>query len=298
MNKELTIGFIGAGKVGITLGKYFSSKGLAISGYYSRNSHSAYDAAIFTQSTVYPSIEVVTGQSDLLFLTVPDGEIASIWKKIKMLPIAHKTICHCSGVLSSEVFTDIVGCGAYGYSIHPLCAIHDPWNSYKRMKQVYFTIEGCNEYLAPLGHLLDTIENPYEWISAEMKVKYHAASVFLSNHVIALAKTGADLLEDCGLSRFFSENAWKSMFISNAINICESGIEQSLTGPVERNDCITVLKHLACLDIEKQKLYIGLSDILIKIAKSKHSERDYEQMKKELAYAEYRCNHSEEKAKL
>ena len=44
----MRIGFIGAGKVGFTLGKYFAVNGLDVAGYYSRNYKSAEEAAAFT----------------------------------------------------------------------------------------------------------------------------------------------------------------------------------------------------------------------------------------------------------
>ena len=36
----MQIGFIGAGKVGFSLGRYFAENGLTVSGYYSRDSQS------------------------------------------------------------------------------------------------------------------------------------------------------------------------------------------------------------------------------------------------------------------
>ena len=80
-------GFIGAGKVGFTLGKYLAMHGIEISGYYSRTPASAKEAAEFTQSRYYTSIEEITKDSDTLFLTVPDGAIGEIWDDMRNLPI-------------------------------------------------------------------------------------------------------------------------------------------------------------------------------------------------------------------
>jgi predicted dinucleotide-binding enzyme len=44
----MKIGFIGAGKVGFSLGKYFCEHGLDVIGYFSRNPQSALQAAEFT----------------------------------------------------------------------------------------------------------------------------------------------------------------------------------------------------------------------------------------------------------
>jgi predicted short-subunit dehydrogenase-like oxidoreductase (DUF2520 family) len=116
-------GFIGAGKVGFTLGKYLAMHGIEISGYYSRTPASAKEAAEFTQSRYYTSIEEITKDSDTLFLTVPDGAIGEIWDDMRNLPIKNKNICHCSGSIPSTVFFDAENRGAYRYSIHPLYAI-------------------------------------------------------------------------------------------------------------------------------------------------------------------------------
>ena len=97
-------GFIGAGKVGFTLGKYLAMHGIEISGYYSRTPASAKEAAEFTQSRYYTSIEEITKDSDTLFLTVPDGTIGEIWDDMRNLPIKNKNICHCSGSIPSTVF--------------------------------------------------------------------------------------------------------------------------------------------------------------------------------------------------
>lgn len=54
-------GFIGAGKVGCSLGRYFTEKGrglgLSVEGYFSRSVESAKEAARFTDSKPYESIE-------------------------------------------------------------------------------------------------------------------------------------------------------------------------------------------------------------------------------------------------
>ena len=49
----MQIGFIGAGKVGVSLGKYFREKGLEVGGYYSLSEESARWAAAFTETKQY-----------------------------------------------------------------------------------------------------------------------------------------------------------------------------------------------------------------------------------------------------
>ena len=44
-------GFIGAGKVGFSLGKMFAESGLPLTGYYSRQREAAQEAAAFYRNT-------------------------------------------------------------------------------------------------------------------------------------------------------------------------------------------------------------------------------------------------------
>ena len=126
---NIKIGLIGAGKVGFTLGKYLGQYDKKITGYYSRNIKSSREAADFTKSVCFESIESLVKECDIIIITTPDGEIKNVWDSIKRLPITGKIICHCSGSLSSKVFSDIDNHNAYGYSIHPMFAISSKYNS-------------------------------------------------------------------------------------------------------------------------------------------------------------------------
>ena len=97
-------GFIGAGKVGFSLGRYLAEGGVTVTGYYSRNSRSARKAAEFTGTDHYEDLGAITADSDTLFITVPDGAISGVWDRLRDMPIKDKNICHCSGSVSSTVF--------------------------------------------------------------------------------------------------------------------------------------------------------------------------------------------------
>ena len=143
----MNIGFIGAGKVGFSLGKYLTERNVRVSGYYSRNPQSSREAADFTNTRQYLNLRHLVEDSDVLFVAIPDSAIAQMWEQLKMLPIQNKVISHFSGSLSSAVFSDIERYHAYGYSIHPLFAINDKYESYKVISQAFFTIEGDPKYL-------------------------------------------------------------------------------------------------------------------------------------------------------
>ena len=103
----MNIGFIGAGKVGFSLGKYLTERNVRVTGYYSRNPDSSREAADFTNTRQYMNLRHLVEDSDVLFVAIPDSAIAPMWEQLKMLPIQNKIISHFSGSLSSAVFSDI-----------------------------------------------------------------------------------------------------------------------------------------------------------------------------------------------
>lgn len=272
----MRIGFIGAGKVGTALGDYFHKKGLVLSGYASRSLQSAKEAAQFTNSTFYSTYETLIADSNIIFLTVSDGAISLVWNIIREIPMQDKIFCHCSGSISSQIFSDIHTKGAFAYSIHPLLAIHSKKHSYNNLTNAVFTVEGDQLHLDTVVHLLEGLGNPVQSISTDAKPLYHAAAVFASNHVVALAKVSMDLLMNCGFDESSALAAITPLLMGNVSNIANVGPTLALTGPIERNDTATVKKHLACLEPSYQQLYKELSKVLVGIGKEKHPKLNYE----------------------
>lgn len=264
------------------MGKYFTEHNLCVSGYYSQNFQSSKEAALFTGTKYYKTIEEIVRESDTLFLTVPDGAIHKVYSEMTGSDIRGKILCHCSGAMSSEVFDGIRERGAFGYSVHPIYAFSDKRKSYQEISNVYFTIEGDPEHMEELIDLFHALGNKTEILDKTEKVRYHLASVFASNLVVGLYDYASDILESCGLSREFSKEALLPLFLGNAQAIGTNGVIGALTGPVERNDVETVRKHLDALKGVEREIYVNLSKRLVKISELKNAERNYETLKEDL----------------
>ncbi len=273
----MTIGFIGAGKVGTTLGKYFKEKGQRLSGFYSLTSESAKWAANFTDSKAYENMQDIIQESDMLMFTVPDGRIHQVWEEAKPL-ISHKILCHCSGLHSSDIFSDRDSTKSTGYSIHPLCAISDREHSWREMGQVLFTLEGDKSNIQKLQGMLRDLGNPVQCISASDKAKYHAAASLASNHMTAVFAMAQQLFIQCGFSEQHSQKELYRLARGNLENIQKQGCVNALTGPIERNDIDTVKKHLEVLPKDIQRAYKENAKRLVRIAGQRHPKRDYSEM--------------------
>ncbi|MDE6659157.1 MAG: DUF2520 domain-containing protein, partial [Eubacterium sp.] len=255
-NEKLSIGFIGAGRVGVTLGRYFFEKNLNISGYFSKTYEHSVEASKFTNSKSYQTIKELVEESRIIFITVPDSCIYDVYLQLKDYELKDKILCHCSGAMSAEVFSGIEQTGAYGYSVHPIFAIHDKENSYKEISKAFFTIEGNSEKMQIIKEIFEKLGNPVQIIHAEDKIKYHASLVTASNLVIGLYHIALGLLEECGFSYLTANEVLKPLFLNNAENICKNGCVNALTGPVDRNDTATINKHISALSENESALDI------------------------------------------
>lgn len=278
----MKIGIIGAGKVGTSLGKYFASSNLSLTGFFDSVTESAKEAADFTNTRYYEDLSMIVKESDALFLTVPDGLINQVWNMIKDMPLNGKFVCHCSGaLLAADAFPEAKEKGAYAYSVHPLFAVSDKYHSYKELPNAFFTIEGDPEK-NDIKEMFEELGNPVCQIDSSNKVRYHLAATIASNHVVALMDQSIAMLQECGFDEAGARKALSPIVRGNVNHILEDGTTASLTGPVERADESTIIKHLHCLDEEDQKLYRLLSKKLVAIGKRKNPERDYSILEKQL----------------
>jgi predicted short-subunit dehydrogenase-like oxidoreductase (DUF2520 family) len=276
----MNIGFIGAGKVGFSLGKYFSAYNLPVAGYYSRTPESARQAALFTGTNAYDSQDKLLEDCDAVFFTVPDGCIAAAYAALPKEKIRSKILCHCSGALSAEeAFPGYEDAGAFGYSIHPLFAFSDKYHAYEELADVFFAVEGHPARLTEITQMLKDLGNPVASLDSRKKAGYHAAAAIASNHVVALIDESIEILTDCGFTPEQARKALGPIMLGNLAHVAQDGPVDSLTGPVERCDVSTVRKHLQYLqDPDDKELYRLLSKRLVRIAKRKHPETDFQPM--------------------
>lgn len=283
----MTIGFIGAGKVGTTLAKYFKvnsselrayDSSFKVNGFYSlREGSKAYEAAQFTDTKCYLDLDEFLSECDVIFLTVPDGAIHDVAKDISKSPsFKDKILIHTSGALSSLVFSGI----SEGYSIHPMCAVASATESYKEFNRVFFSIEGTGDKLEYFKGVFNALGNYVKIISPESKSKYHLAAAMASNLVVGLYSIANEELKACGFNDEEAQLALANLFLGNAIKITEVGPIEALTGPIERNDIGTVTKHLEAIEVKHRRAYIELSKQVCEVAKQKHQERDYSELEK------------------
>lgn len=282
---SMRIGFVGAGKVGSSLALYFYSHQCEISGFYSKTEEHAVEIADKTESHAFTDINSLAERSELLFITVPDDDIASVFREISSDNLKDTIVCHCSGSLTAkEAFgEDDNALNIRKISLHPLCAV-DSKESHSEFDKVFFFLEGNPEATELMMNFLKGLSLNVRIISSDVKAKYHLAASVVSNQVVALINGGVELLEQCGFTKEDSLEALAPLIKGNIEHVLKNGPVQALTGPIQRGDINTVSKHILSLDTYSDRLlYTLLSRKLLQIAKIKNPDRDFSKLDKYLS---------------
>lgn len=261
------------------MGKYLKDNGINVTGYYSRNENSSLEASLFTNTNQYKELKNLVKESDTIVISTPDDKILEVWNKIKNLSIKNKFICHLSGSLSSNIFSNISHYGAYGYSIHPIFPISDKYNSHKSLKNAFITIEGDRKYINEVQLFIESLGNKTKILEKNDKTLYHLASVISSNLIIGLISISLNYLKEYGFTEKESFNALYPLIKENIEGINNKGLINSLTGPVERGDFNTINRHLLNIKEEDKDIYISLSNKILSLALEKNKDRDYEKIR-------------------
>ena len=254
----MKIGFFGAGKVAVSLGKYFKNNGLDIAGFYSKTFASTEFARDFTETNGYSDLESFVLDCDIIFITTNDDELVNGFNEISNFDLENKIIVNTSGSYSSSIFSNARKLGAFPYSLHPIYPFSDKETSYKNLGQAVFTLEGAEEKLSLVKGLVEGCGNKVILMKGDKKT-YHLACAMASNLTLALLSLSSKYLQKVGFNEEDSIAALRPLVESNINSIFDKGFVNSLTGPVVRGDVDTIEGHLSKLNEGDKEVYKRLS---------------------------------------
>lgn len=259
------MGFIGASKTGTVLARYFKQKGLAVTGFYSITPSSLDETVKLVNCESFKEINRLVSTCDIIFITSKDDEIASLWNRIDKTLLLDKVICHCSGILSSDVFESSTH--YYRASFHPMSSFNSKSMDIELLQGTAFALEGDSEALTVLKNMLALSNNPYIIIDKTKKTPYHIACVAVSSLFIGLTSFAKNLLDDSILEGNISSNVLLCQFTDNIIQKVFQGqqLVDIITGPLIREDISTLNKHVDYLNEEDKVLYQLLSKQLLQL---------------------------------
>jgi predicted short-subunit dehydrogenase-like oxidoreductase (DUF2520 family) len=264
-NLKPTVNIIGPGRLGMALGIALSLRGYTIRSLIGRRSPSIRKAAAMLDVSVDLLVTKDIGNllpADLLIISTPDDQIASVVKAISTLIVEGRNkpfAFHTSGALSSEVLSPLFRKGWQTGSLHPLVSVSDPIEGAASFKGAFWCVEGEPKAVRMGKSIIRDLEGHSFSVPSSSKPLYHAAAVMTSGNVVALFDVAIEMLSRCGLKRNEAKRVLLPLLESTAQNVINRDPAKALTGTFSRGDIATVERHLAALSgkelLEARTLY-------------------------------------------
>jgi len=279
----LKLGFIGAGTVGTALAVRLKEKGYQVTSVSSRSQTAAENLArAISGCRAVGSSQDVADSADLVFITTPDGVIATVASQLKWR--AGQSVVHCSGADSTAILQPARKMGANVGAFHPLQTFASPKQAVENIPGSTFAVEAEEPLLKTLKAMAAALDGHFIELKADDRVVYHAAAVIACNYVVTLVKLATDLWQTFSVPPDKATRALLPLLRGTINNIDTIGIPDCLTGPIARGDGGTIKKHLAALkkvapDLLATYRELGLKTIPVALAKGGIDKRQAQGLK-------------------
>ncbi|WP_433313943.1 Rossmann-like and DUF2520 domain-containing protein [Micromonospora sp. CA-269861] len=243
----LTVGVVGAGRVGTVLGAALAAAGhpvVAVSG--SSGASRARLALLLPEVPRRPVAAVAHAAADLLLIAVPDDRLAEVVADLAERGALHpgQIVAHTSGAHGLAVLAPAVAAGARPLALHPAMTFTGTPDDLARLDGISYGVTVPADLRPLAARLVADLGGVPEWVAESDRPLYHAALAHGANHLVTLVNEATDRLRDAGVSR--PEKVLAPLLRAALENALRLG-DDALTGPVSRGDAGTVQRHLARL---------------------------------------------------
>ena len=248
----LTVGVVGAGRVGAVLGAALNAAGHRVVAAAAVSAASRDRAALLLpHAAVLPADEVARAAEDLLLLAVPDDALAGVVAGLAATGALRpgQKVAHTSGAHGLDVLGDVEG-----MALHPAMTFTGTATDLDRLPGIAWGVTTADRAFA--ARLVADLGGVPEWVAEDARPVYHAALAHGANHLVTLVNEAADLLRAAGIAepgRILSPLLHAAL--DNALRLGDA----ALTGPVSRGDAGTVGKHLDRMPGEAVPAYLALA---------------------------------------
>ncbi len=259
------VAVVGAGRVGLTLARALVLSGTPVR-LLVRHSRR------LPEGVPEPETRWAAGlaASTVVIVAVPDDAIASVAAQLATDGDVGPThvVLHTSGRHGSEVLSRLAASGAALGSLHPLQTFADVRGDPQALAGTPAVVEGSPEAVRAARRIAEGLGMaPIIEMSAAGKPLYHAAAVFSSNFVVALAAVAERLATEAGAGAA-SGQLFHALLSGTVRNLANDDPATALTGPIRRGDVGTVAAHLHALSGSDRSLYIALAKETLRLART------------------------------
>ena len=248
-----TIAIIGSGRVATSLGHFFVSKGIQITGLHSRNKETGKVCASAFNCDYIDQIEEL--HADFVLVAVCDDQITHVINQLH----PEQAIIYTAGSVN---LNDIA---------HPNTGVFYPLQTFSGLDiDIEFNfpvlIEAKTEKLSSqIQDLCRYCKLQFDLCDSNKRSDYHLVAVFLNNfinHIGQIAKTENNV-------RDLSWEILKPLLDKTVFNILNNSDLPNQTGPAQRRDFTVIKKHEKMLNEQHLKVYKVLTESIIKNTKSR-----------------------------
>ena len=247
--QQLSIGVIGAGRVGSILAAKFRSVGHTITSVSGRS-----DATRMRVETLLPGIDilepaVVAARSDVLILSVPDDSLIRVAEELAASGTIRpgQFVLHTSGRHGLEALASMTRRGARPIAFHP--AMTFTGTDVDLDRRCVFGLTAADTERALAEELVTDLGGTATWVDEANRALYHVALAHGANHLVTLVSQSMDLLRAAlaeGRGAVDPAAVLRPLLAAALDNSLSYG-DAALTGPVVRGDVTTIRAHVDAL---------------------------------------------------
>lgn len=269
---RMSMGIVGAGKVGSVLASQFRAAGYPVVGVSGRS-----EASRLRISTLLPGVEVlspveVAAASDILVLAVPDDALIAVAEELAASGAVRpgQYVLHTSGRHGLDALAALTRLGARPIAFHPAMTFTGTTVDFQRGPVFGLTAAPAERPLAE--ELVTALRGVPMWVAESDRALYHAALAHGANHLVTLVAQSMDLLRIAGADD--PAAVLRPLLTAALDNVLAYG-DAALTGPVVRGDVTTIRAHvdaLAAADVDDATVdaYLELARATARRAEADH----------------------------
>ena len=245
-----TINVIGCGKVGRTLARLGTERGVwEVLCVLNRSLASAAGAVEFVGAGRAVQRYAQLERADVVMISASDEVIEGCCRQLCDAGVLGQGVIvfHCSGSLASAILGPARACGADIASVHPVKSFTDPAGDVQAFAGTFCAVEGDPRACEALGELFGGLGAETFSIDPEFKTVYHAATVMVCNYLTALMEVGLRCFEKAGVGRDRAVEIVEPIVRGTVENVLRLGPAGALTGPIARGEASIVARHCEAL---------------------------------------------------
>jgi predicted short-subunit dehydrogenase-like oxidoreductase (DUF2520 family) len=239
--RQLSIGVIGAGRVGAVLAAKFRLAGHTITSVSGR-SHATH----LRVESLLPGIDIlepagVAARSEILILSVPDDSLILVAEELAATGTVRpgQVVMHTSGRHGLEALAALTRRGARPIAFHP--AMTFTGTDVDLDRSCVFGLTAAHGERALAEQLVADLGGTAMWVDEANRALYHAALAHGANHLVTLVSQSMEMLRLAGAA---DPAAVLRPLLAAALDNSLTYGDAALTGPVVRGDITTIRAHV------------------------------------------------------